>query len=89
MNGYIFYEEFNTPADKRTRRSMGNVSAVFGPRYNGKRDAIAGVYSHANSAVCVTGVSLEWLRKSCRRISEARARQIHPQLFRRLDMHIE
>jgi len=54
---------------------------------NGKLcyEAIAAVFALHNSRVAGTGVALDYLRQKCRRISEAKARKIHPALFERLD----
>lgn len=48
-------------------------------------DAIGAVYSHADSGVASVGASPDYLRKLCKRVSEAKAREIHPTLFRVLD----
>jgi hypothetical protein len=47
-------------------------------------EGLAGVFAQADSPVCWTGFSWEYLEE-CRRISEATAREIHPALFERLD----
>ena len=44
------------------------------------------IYDWPNSAVAYSGASDEYLRKRCKRVSEAKAREIHPRLFERLDM---
>jgi hypothetical protein len=88
MNGIRFYLEFKDPSK---RQSSGNVVAVLGlnGRYwsSGKPccEAIAALFEEPNSPVAGTGVGLDYLRRKCKRISEARARAIHPELFRRLD----
>lgn len=48
-------------------------------------EAVAGVYSHENSACTTTSVGLEWLRKRCVRVPEDLARKLHPALFNYLD----
>lgn len=96
MNGIRFYLEYPTNADKRkaTRKALGNhsgnVIAVLdnGIYFSGGEaveDSIAGVYAWPNSPAAGTGVSLGYLRERCKRISEATARTIHPELFKYLD----
>lgn len=48
-------------------------------------ECMAAVFAHPNSAVACTGVSNEYLRKNCIRVSESVARKIHPEMFLRLD----
>jgi hypothetical protein len=43
------------------------------------------IFDWPNSPVAGTGVSLDYLRQKCKRISEAQARTIHPVLFEWLD----
>lgn len=91
MKGYRFYEEFPSNAAKRKRQSAGHVVALVlderrQPLWNGHQyDCIAGVFDTPNCGVASTGVSPEFLRKNCRRVSEAEARKIHPVLFKWLD----
>ncbi len=88
MNGIRFYEEFK---NKRRGISEGNVIAalvcngVFVSERVACYEAISSVYWHANSAVAGCAVSLDYLRKKCKRVSEAHARKVHPALFERLD----
>ena len=88
MNGIRFYLEFK---DKSKRRSGGNVVAalVLNGAYwsSGKLcyEAIAALFEQPDSPVAGTGVALDYLREKCKRISEAKARAIHPTLFKRLD----
>ena len=90
MKGYTFYLEYETPADKRKGKDSGNVCAVFGDWFyshgHPMRECISAVYFHRNSATCGSSASAEYLRKNCKRISEAKARQIHPRLFAQLDI---
>lgn len=68
-----------------------NVCAVLQPAevYHGASgatlEAIAAVFDHDNSGVCLTGVSPQWLRERTTHIDEATARKSHPALFARLD----
>ena len=88
MKGIRFYLEFS---DKSKRQSGGAVVAalVLNGSYwsSGKLcyEALGALFDRPNSPVAGTGVALDYLRQKCRRISEARARTIHPALFERLD----
>jgi hypothetical protein len=88
MNGIRFYLEFT---DKSKRRSGGNVVAALvlnGIYWSTGRacyEAIAALFDRPNAPVAGTGVALDYLRERCKRISEAKARSIHPLLFQRLD----
>jgi len=92
MKGIRFYEEYN---DKRKGISNGNVVAVIPENRwiiehaDGSTDliydAISAVFYRPNSDVCRTGVSQGYLWDSCKRISESKAREIHPALFQYLD----
>ena len=52
---------------------------------NEKADAIGALFNEPNSVVCSCSVCPEYLDEKCKRISEALAREIHPQLFEYLD----
>lgn len=88
MNGIRFYLEFR---DKSKRKPAGNVVAalVLNGAYwsSGKfcYEAVAGLFEGPDSPVAGTGVALDYLRQRCKRISEAKARAVHPVLFQRLD----
>lgn len=81
MNNIYFYEEFS---NKRKNISEGNVIAVLygnGPNGFVMYDAIVGAYSIPNSPVTSSTVDLGYISKKCKRISKARAKEIHPNLF--------
>lgn len=89
MKNIRFYEEF---ISKRKGASEGNVVALLldddgRPSYNpgGAMECMSAVFFYPNSPVASTAVSWEHLRKHCKRVSEAHAREVHPQLFKRLD----
>jgi hypothetical protein len=88
MSGICFYLEFS---DKSRRRSAGTIVAALvcnGLYWSSGTicyEAIAAVFDWPNSPVAGTGVAFDYLRQKCRRISEAKARAIHPALFERLD----
>lgn len=74
-----------------TPNPAANAIAVFldddgRELFNGESyDCFAGIFDHPDSDVATSGVSPEYLRERCRRISEQEARRIHPRLFQRLD----
>lgn len=86
MKGIRFYEEF---ANKRAGVSAGTVVAVtsdpFASQGDVLRECISALFAEPNSPVCGSVVSLKYLRLRCKRVSEARAREVHPALFDRLD----
>jgi hypothetical protein len=89
MKGVRFYEELNKK-NRKGETSQGNVVAVFYEQSQARGgdvfyDAGGAVHFHANSAAAGTSVSQEYLTKSTRRVSEERAREIHPALFTWLD----
>ena len=83
MRGIRFYQEF---ANKSKTRPTGNVTAIFlDSRLVGRNQvtysAVSGVYEHSDSAVASTIVSEDYLREKCKKVSEEKARRIHPALF--------
>ena len=88
MNGIRFYLEFK---DKSKRKPGGTVVAVLvlnGSYWSSSTicyEAIAAVFDWPNAPVAGTGVARDYLRQKCKRISEVKARIIHPALFGRLD----
>jgi hypothetical protein len=85
MKGVRFYEEFT---NKRKGESAGNVTAILPENrwhdweaHDLMYDGVGAVYFYPNSPVASTGVSRGYLREKCKRVSEARARQVHPALF--------
>lgn len=93
MKDVRFYLEHATPRDKRKGIHSGNVAAILynswyihaGVEYFKVYDSIAALMDTPNSPVCSTNVHDQWLRENCKRISEAKAREIHPELFKYLD----
>jgi hypothetical protein len=85
------YEEFE---NKRKGVSAGNVVALDldengRPYYDagGKSmSATVGVFDYPDSPVCSGSVSWEYLREKCKRVAEAHARTVHPEMFKRLDI---
>lgn len=91
MKGVRFYLDFESPSAKRRGKDEGNVTAVFvcnGTYWGGATlcyEGLGAIYYYPNSPVASTSISLDWLHKCAKRISESTARRIHPLLFTRLD----
>jgi hypothetical protein len=88
MKGYRFYEELENKR-RVSEKSRGTVFAValdlVNP-FNGDYEGAGSVFSEPNSPCCWTGISRDYLTKDCRRVSEKRARAIHPALFEYLEV---
>lgn len=92
MKGYRFYEEFTT---KLKDKSAGNCLALYHgegvetpeivSRLRYYLEGVGAIFLRPNSEVAVTGISREFLRERCKRVSEKRAREIHPILFEYID----
>ena len=99
MKGYIFYLEFPTAKAKReaTRKNLtghsGNCIAVTSNkaeqleqwRVNQCYPAFTAVQDISNNPCCFNPVNVYYLKEFCKRISEAQAREIHPNLFHRIE----
>jgi hypothetical protein len=87
MKGVRFYLEYKDAAAKRRGEHEGNCVAVFPElrQITGNFDAVCAVYFQRNSPCASTGAHPDFLRERCKRISEAKAREIHPNLFVYLD----
>jgi hypothetical protein len=91
MTGIRFYEVFN---DTTKREPAGKAIAVFpylwrdGSGGQGRLYySVIGLAHRPNPPVLTTTVAESYLRSKCRRVSESRARRIHPNLFRYLEKH--
>lgn len=88
MSGICFYQEFSD-GSKRGSSGTSIAALVCNGIYwsSGKvcYEAIAGLFDRPNSPVAGTGVASDYLYQKCKRVSEAKARIIHPALFERLD----
>lgn len=90
MKGYRFYLEFGSKSLKRKGQHEGTVIAVIPENswLEGKTymvGAIAALLYKPNSPVCGCNSSWDYIHDRCKRISEKRAREIHPALFEYLD----
>lgn len=99
MKGVRFYEELNHK-NRKGEESRGTVVAVFVENGtwsertgNGELrilyEGIGAVQDYPNCPPASTSVATIYLREECRRIPEARAREIHPALFEWLDTEEE
>jgi hypothetical protein len=87
MKGYRFYLEHNSPQDKRKGNDAGNVIAISTDIIgrDGDYEGLASVTSAPDSDVNWGNINIDYLEGYCKRISEEKAREIHPRLFARLD----
>jgi hypothetical protein len=88
MKDFRFYLEFEGAEAKRKGNHSGNVFArdlTITPHPSAGGYDIAEGYGadthQPNAPVAWTSASVEYLRTNCKRISEAKAREIHPKLF--------
>lgn len=97
MKGVGFYLEYPNNVEKRkaTRKSLGNHSGNVVAVFDGTVfytsgcvavECISAVFFVENSPVCNGSVATEYLDQRCKYISERQAREIHPELFKVLDM---
>lgn len=100
MKGVRFYLEYKDAKHKRQGVHEGNVIAVldvmgdgFRAQYMGDlqytHECLGAIFFYPNSPVAGTQCHIGVLRERCKRISEAKARQIHPRLFERLDSDLK
>ena len=95
MKGYRFYLEHESAKDKRAGKHSGNCFAVLlGKDGRPLRqsdpkmvEGIGAVYEHPDSGVAGTSADRGFLREKCKRISESKAREVHPKLFIILDKY--
>lgn len=96
MKGFKFYLEYETSTEKHkaTRKALGNhngnvIAVMDGSGFFGSMgycyECLGSVLYCRNSPVATTSVTPDYLSDRCKRISEAQAREIHPELFKRLD----
>jgi len=87
MNGIRFYHEFTNKSKRQSARTVVGALVCNGQFWSTGKvcyEALAGLFDHPNSVVCGTAVALDYLHDKCKRVSEAKARIIHPALFERL-----
>lgn len=93
MKNIRFYQEFSD--EKKRIIPTGNVVAVSThnrgyPDYFINRgvavvECASAIFDESNSDCAGSTVSREYLQENTKRISEAKARKIHPNLFKYLD----
>ena len=98
MKGVRFYLEFpSTYAKRRGGPHKGTVLAVevhepggmprwrLGTTSSMTVDCLGGIFDKPDSSVTPTDADQGYLASYCKRISEQKAREIHPRLFKYLD----
>lgn len=99
MEGIRFYEEFKDKGKGESAGvvcailvdNYRIIDSYRGNKRHSRRyekfwDGVAGLFSDTpNSHVASTGISDIYLKEECKRISEKKARVIHPRLFEYLD----
>lgn len=93
MKGYRFYLEHETRAKRRRGEHTGNVLALYlddetgRPWWNGYGyECVSAILAQPNSPVTSCTVSPHVLQDGrYKRIPEARAREVHPELFAYLE----
>lgn len=88
MKGYTFYLEYPSKQDKRKKRGNPTVLVAYGkPFLSGQSGKIACVETvsaaiEGDRNLFTSGAaSLDYIRENCTRVSEAKARSIHPEIF--------
>ena len=94
MKGYRFYEELRNK-NRKGELSKGTVLAMplnqsgsplyFCGQTGMHIEVFAAVFDEKNSPVCECSADDEYIREKTRKVSEKRAREIHPALFDYLD----
>lgn len=91
MKGYRFFLEYPNKKEKNkaTREKLGNHSGnVIAASLDNPHlptEGFAGIFDKPNSPVQWTTVGRIYISERCKNISEKTAREIHPELFKRLD----
>jgi hypothetical protein len=81
-----FYLEFRSSYAKRKGKDhTGNCIARFLNDDPFVLEGLASLFSWPNSPVASTSFRRSFLRLRCKRITEAKAREIHPRLFEFLE----
>ncbi len=87
MKGIRFYQVYENKRKPATAKQ--EIIAVYPDTMrvcNGiVLDCISAIYFCDNSPVCYSTCSWDYLIEKCKRVSEKRAREIHPALFAYLD----
>jgi hypothetical protein len=88
MKDFRFYQEFG---DAKKTVPTGNCIATYTATMpeslaiNRTVECFSGVYFEPDSPCCFGSVSVKYLGEKCKRVSEEKARAIHPKLFRRIE----
>jgi hypothetical protein len=94
VKGVRFYLDYGSKRAKRKGGPAPNALVLIVengfqpapyPGGYGTWEAVVALTEHADSPVCGSSVSAEYLRESCKRTSEEKARETHPQMAAYLD----
>lgn len=92
MKDHKFYVEYPSTFDKRENTRGDNCLVIFGESFISGNEivyecvATVSMQERPNCpAIAESQVSVGHLRKFCKRVSEKRAREIHPNLFAYLE----
>jgi len=99
MKGYTFFLEYPSSKEKKQGRAksgeLGNHTGSIFARYDSdwwiseNNEIMIGgagaIYNQENSPCCSCSASQEYIDDRCKRVSEAIARKVHPNLFRYLE----
>ena len=67
------------------RHGVSSVGKRVGERFSHVHSCVSAVFFQSNSPVCFSSATQKFLRTYCKRISEAKAREIHPRLIEYLE----
>lgn len=88
MKHFRFYEEWDQPRWRKDAKPTGNVVALYVPEvaegrvFVGEiRECVGAVSDGASSPCRWSDASMAYISKNCKRVNEAKARGIHPELF--------
>jgi hypothetical protein len=98
MKGYWFYLKYESPEDKAKGVHSGNCLAVLFKHTGWKKRretfqsggsllvrCYAPCFRYPNAPCVPAAVAIHYLNSRCKRITEKRAREVHPKLFERIE----
>lgn len=88
MKGVRFYFDYGSAKAKRKGGDAPNALAALlsiGTDGSGFVDVMAALTDEPNSPICGTTASREYIREACKRVSEAEAYRVHPNLRARME----
>jgi len=87
MKDTRFYEEFTNTSKMVSRQTVVAIapSTIHISQGDVLYEATGSIFNRPNSPVCGTSVDQKYLTMLCKRVSEKKARKIHPNMFKYLD----